>query len=144
MVEKIIHKNLLLGILLRGSFVKNGIEFFTDDQSSQQLGYMKREMNYEIIPHRHNLVSRDVRNTQEVLFIKSGSIRVDFYDDQENYIFSKVLFPLDTILLCEGGHGFHFLEESEIIEVKQGPYLEERDKVRFQSKKTKIIIQDDI
>lgn len=144
MVEKIIYKELLLGILLRGSFEKKGIEFFTDDQSSQQLGYMKREKNYDIIPHRHNLVSRDVRHTQEVLFIKSGKVRVDFYDNDENYLFSKILYPLDTILLCDGGHGFHFIEESEMIEVKQGPYLEERDKVRFNPQQTEIIIQDDI
>jgi hypothetical protein len=144
MVKKIFFNELLLGILLRGSFVKMGIEFFTDDQSSQQLGYMKREENYEIIPHRHNVVSRDVRNTQEVLFIKSGKVRVDFYDNSETYLFSKVLNPLDTILLCDGGHGFHFLEESEIIEVKQGPYLEERDKVRFKPQQTEIIIQDDL
>jgi hypothetical protein len=144
MVEKIVYKELLLGILLRGSFEKRGIEFFTDDQSSQQLGYMKREKNYDIIPHRHNLVSRDVRNTQEVLFIKSGKVRVDFYDNSEVYVFSKILNPLDTILLCDGGHGFHFLEESEIIEVKQGPYLEERDKVRFNPTLTEIIVHDDI
>ena len=144
MVEKIIYKELLLGILLRGSFEKKGIEFFTDDQSSQQLGYMKREKNYDIIPHRHNLVSRDVRHTQEVLFIKSGKVRVDFYDNDEDYLFSKILNPLDTILLCDGGHGFHFIEESEMIEVKQGPYLEERDKVRFNPQQTEIIVQDDI
>ena len=144
MVEKIIYKELLLGILLRGSFEKKGIEFFTDDQSSQQLGYMKREKNYNIIPHRHNVVSRGVKHTQEVLFIKSGKVRVDFYDNDEAYLFSKILNPLDTILLCDGGHGFHFLEESEIIEVKQGPYLEERDKVRFNPQQTEIIVQDDI
>lgn len=144
MVEKLTYKELFLGILLRGSFVKSGIEFFTDDQSSQQLGYMQREKDYEIIPHRHNVISRDVRHTQEVLFIKSGKIRVDFYDNDEAYLFSKILNPLDTILLCDGGHGFYFLEKSEIIEVKQGPYLEERDKVRFNPQQSHLIIKDDI
>lgn len=143
MVEKITYKDLLLGILIRANFNKDGIEFFTDSQSSQQLGYMKRKKNYNIIPHRHNLVSRDVKITQEVLFIKSGKVRVDFYNNEEEYVFSKVLNALDTILLCEGGHGFHFIEESEIIEVKQGPYLEERDKLRFDSNITNIIIQDE-
>lgn len=144
MVEKIIYKELLLGILIRANFKKDGIEFFTDNQSSQQLGYMKREQNYNITPHRHNLLSRDVKITQEVLFIKSGKVRVDFYDNQEKYVFSKILNPLDTILLCEGGHGFHFIEESEIIEVKQGPYVEERDKVRFNSNISNIIIDNEL
>lgn len=134
MVERIEHENRLLGIIIRRNYTKNGIEFFTDNNSSQQLGYMKRPKGYEIIPHRHNFVSRNVGLTQEVLFIKSGLVRVDFYSEQEDYVQSKVLYPLDVILLSQGGHGFHFLEISEIIEVKQGPYIEDRDKIRFNAK----------
>lgn len=37
------------------------------------------------------------------------------------------------MLLAYGGHGFKMLEDSEIIEVKQGPYAGENDKVRFES-----------
>ena len=37
----------------------------------------------------------------------------------------------DIILLAFGGHGFECLEEVEMIEIKQGPYLGEQDKVRF-------------
>ena len=39
--------------------------------------------------------------------------------------------PGDVILLIQGGHGFEVLEEVEMIEVKQGPYVGERDKTRF-------------
>ena len=42
-----------------------------------------------------------------------------------------MLYPGDVILLADGGHGFKMLEPSEIIEVKQGPYCGEQDKVRF-------------
>lgn len=131
MIEKIQEEGLLLALIIRNSFYKDGIEFFTDDDSSQQLGYMNRPKDYEIIPHRHNLVERSVKLTQEVLFIKSGKVRVDFYDNEQNYISSKILFSGDVILLADGGHGFKMLEKSEIIEVKQGPYCGEQDKVRF-------------
>ncbi len=132
MVEKIIHNGLELAIIIRNSFQKEGIEFFTDDNSSQQLGYMNRPESYVIEPHRHNIVPRAVHLTQEVLFIKSGKIRVDFYDNEQDYLKSKILFPGDVILLADGGHGFKMLEKSEMIEVKQGPYNGERDKVRFE------------
>jgi hypothetical protein len=56
---------------------------------------------------------------------------VDFYDNEQNYIKSTILYSGDVILLADGGHGFKMLEPSEIIEVKQGPYSEEIDKVRF-------------
>jgi mannose-6-phosphate isomerase-like protein (cupin superfamily) len=129
--EKIITDNLLLAIIIRSDYKKDGIEFFTNDNDSQQLGYMNRPDGYIIPPHRHNIVPRAVHLTQEVLFIKSGKVRVDFYDNDQNYIQSTVLEKGDVILLSDGGHGFKMLENSEMIEVKQGPYCGERDKVRF-------------
>jgi mannose-6-phosphate isomerase-like protein (cupin superfamily) len=79
----------------------------------------------------HNPVAREVRFTKEVLFIRSGRVRVDFYTEQQAYIESTVLEAGDVILLAYGGHGFEMLEPSEIIEVKQGPYVGEQDKTRF-------------
>lgn len=140
MIEKIVHHNLSLAIIIRNDFKKEGIEFFTNDNDSQQLGYMNRPKDYEILPHRHNIVQREVHLTQEVLFIKSGKVRVDFYDNEQTYLESRILLQGDVILLADGGHGFFMLEPSEIIEVKQGPYCGERDKVRFDSVKEHSVI----
>jgi len=107
------------------------IEFFTPGDFSQQLGYMKRPEKYIIKPHLHNRVQREVHLTNEVLFIKSGKVRVDFYDHDKKYFESQILNKGDVILLAFGGHGFEMLEKSEIIEVKQGPYVGDEDKVRF-------------
>lgn len=136
-MEEIKYQDHLLAIIIFSSFKKDGIAFFTPDDFSQQLGYMKREKNYEIPPHVHNPVKREVVLTQEVLFIKSGKVRVDFYNDDKDYLESRVIEKGDVILLASGGHGFVMLEESEIIEVKQGPYSGDRDKTRFDSVATK-------
>jgi hypothetical protein len=74
-----------------------------------------------------------VHLTQEVLYIKSGKVRVDFYDEERNYLESRIVEKGDVILLASGGHGFQMLEDSEMIEVKQGPYCGDEDKVRFDS-----------
>ncbi len=132
MIENIIHNSINLAIIIRSNYKKDGIEFFTNDNDSQQLGYMNRPEGYVIPPHRHNIIAREVHLTQEVLLIKSGKIRVDFFDNEQNYVKSSVLEKGDVILLSDGGHGFKMLEQSEIIEVKQGPYCGERDKVRFE------------
>tara|TARA_B100000953_G_C17774593_1_gene343486 strand:+ start:85 stop:528 length:444 start_codon:yes stop_codon:yes gene_type:complete len=139
MKEIIKINNKIIAIIIRASFIKNGIEFFTPNNFSQQLGYMKREKDYHIEPHIHNAISREVMLTQEVLFIKSGKVRVDFYSDDQEYYESKILNSGDIILLANSGHGIVTLEKSEIIEVKQGPYLEEEDKVRF-----KAVADDDV
>ena len=133
MIEYFSHENRTLAIIIRATYKKDGIEFFTDDALSQQLAYMNRPSGYEIQPHVHNAIPREVQYTQEVLFIKSGKVRVDFYTDQKYYIESTFLEAGDVILLAFGGHGFHIVESAEIIEVKQGPYAGEHDKTRFKS-----------
>lgn len=131
MVEMITDKGVTLAMLLRTTYQAEGIQFFTPNDFSQQLAYMRRPEGYVIAPHVHNAVPREVQFTKEVLLIKSGKVRVDFYDDGQNYLESRILYQGDVILLAFGGHGFEMLEESEIIEVKQGPYAGEADKTRF-------------
>lgn len=131
MIEKICDNSEVLAIILRSDFKAEGIQFLTPDSYSQQLGYMNRPLGYVIKPHVHNRVSREVHYTNEVLFIKSGRVRCDFYGSDQQYLESRVLNRGDIILLIVGGHGFEMLEPSEIVEVKQGPYVGERDKIRF-------------
>ena len=128
MIEKLVNKGEIISIIIRANYKSENIEFFTPDDFSQQMAYMNREKDYVIPPHIHNPVKREVIYTQEVLFIKSGKVRVDYFDDDRNYLESRVLNQGDVVLLSGG---FYMIEDSEIIEVKQGPYSGDRDKTRF-------------
>jgi len=131
MIDEIRHNDKLLGIIIRNEYHKPGISFFTPDDFSQQLAYLNHPAGKVIPPHVHNKVAREVRITQEILLLKKGKLQIDFYDDQQRYIESRVLYAGDVILLSAGGHGFTVLEEIEMIEVKQGPYAGDQDKTRF-------------
>ena len=131
MIETIKKGDQLLAVIVSGKFREPGIDFFTPNDLSQQLAYMRHPAGKVIDPHVHNPVSRSVHYTQEVLLIKKGRLRVDFYDDEQEYLESRVLEEGDVILLATGGHGFEVLEEIEMIEVKQGPYAGDQDKTRF-------------
>lgn len=121
----------LLALIVSHRYDKPGISFFTSGELSQQLAYMRHPAGKIIEPHVHNPVAREVHYTQETLFIKRGRLRVDFYNEQRGYVQSRVLESGDVILLIEGGHGFEVLEELEMFEVKQGPYVGDQDKTRF-------------
>jgi mannose-6-phosphate isomerase-like protein (cupin superfamily) len=138
MIEKVFFQETQLAIIIRAHYKKEGISFFTPGDFSQQLGYMNRPQGYIIDPHVHNLVERKVTLTQEVLYIKSGKVRVDFYNDDRDYLESRIIETGDVILLAAGGHGFEMLENSEMIEIKQGPYCGDEDKVRFDHTPEKI------
>lgn len=118
-------------MIIRHGYSCEGVNFITPDIYSQQVAYMHHSTGKLIEAHVHNPVHRNVVMTQEVLFIKSGRLRADFYDEYEDYLESRELVAGDIILLVSGGHGFKVLEEVEMIEVKQGPYVGENDKTRF-------------
>lgn len=130
-LEIIKKKDRLLAMIIRNDYTCAGVDFLTPNEYSQQVAYMHHPEGKVIDAHIHNLVHRNVVLTQEVLFIKSGRLRVDIYDDYEDYIESRILESGDVILLISGGHGFRVLEEVEMIEVKQGPYSGDLDKKRF-------------
>lgn len=132
MIENISHEGQLYAIIVRHNYQENGIHFFTPNDFSQQLAYMKHPAGKVIDPHVHNPVKREVHFTKEVLIIKKGKLRVDFYDLNQVYLDSRILETGDVILLSEGGHGFSVLEDLEMFEVKQGPYAGDADKTRFE------------
>ncbi len=130
---QITHNDLILAILIPASYNEPGIHFFTPNEFSQQLAFMRHPTGKKIQAHVHNPVPRTVEYTQEVLFIRKGKLRVDFYSQQQEYLESYLLQSGDVILLIKGGHGFEVVEEVEMIEVKQGPYAGDADKTRFDS-----------
>jgi mannose-6-phosphate isomerase-like protein (cupin superfamily) len=132
MIEEIKHNDTLLAIIIRRDFARDGIHFFTPDEFSQQLAYMSHPAGKVIPAHVHNPVERTVHFTKEVLFIRKGRLRVDFYTEAQEYLESRILEGGDVILLSEGGHGFQALDDLQMFEVKQGPYTGEGDKTRFE------------
>ena len=130
-MERIEHNGELLALIVRRDFSAPGIHFFTPDDLSQQLAFMRHPVGKAIAPHVHNPVPREVHYTEEVLVLRRGKLRVDFYAEDRSYLGSHILEAGDVILLIKGGHGFEVLEEVEMFEIKQGPYAGEADKTRF-------------
>ena len=131
-IENITHDGNVIAIIIRNEYTYEGIKFLSQEDFSLQIGYMSRPQGYKVIPHIHNPVKRNTIGTQEVLFIKKGRIRIDFYSYEQNYLESRELAAGDVIFLIGAGHGIDFIEPSEIFEVKNGPYIEGADKGRFE------------
>ena len=131
MFENIYHNEFHLAIIVRNEYNKDGITFFTQNDLSQQLAYMSHKKGKIIQAHIHLPVERSVLYTQEVLVIKKGVLKVNFYDKNTNFIDSRLLYPLDVILLLSCGHGFEVIEDVDMYEIKQGPYAGDLDKHKF-------------
>ena len=135
-IEIIKNKDDILAIIIYGDFCREGVNFFTPDDFPQQIGSLSHKAGKIIEPHIHKAIKREIYLTQEVLMLKKGKIKVDFYDSERNYFASRILRSNDVISLTGGGHGFEVLEDADIIEVKQGPYLGKDDKTLLKNIET--------
>jgi len=132
MIENITYKKKLFAIIIRSRYLKKqGINFFTSNNLSLQVAYMNHPRNHKIQPHIHLKRLKKIYDTNEVLIILEGSMKVDFYDVKKNYLKSKILNKNDIIILIFGAHGFKIKKNCKFIEVKQGPYLINKDKKKF-------------
>ena len=136
MIEKIKYKKKLYALIVRGKYrSKKGITFFTNNKDIQQFGYMNHKKNHIIKPHIHKRQTRKLIYTSEVILILKGKLRVDFYTTKKKYLFSKLLNEKDIIMLVHGAHGFKVVENVQMIEIKQGPYITKLDKIKFNETK---------
>jgi hypothetical protein len=131
MLIKIEHNNQLIAFIIRKDFEQPGINFITEGRSSLQVGMLNHPASGVIHAHTHQVHPRTIEDTQEVLFLRKGRLRVDFFTDDRDYLESVILEAGDTLILVSGGHGFEILEDIDMIEVKTGPYMEAGDKTRF-------------
>ena len=129
-VEVIEYNGMKIALIVRGEVKREGVHFFTPSESPLQLGVISHKGGTKIKPHIHREIERTINRTQEVLHVEDGCIAVDLYTPEGKKIRTEILRRGDTILLMGGGHGITVLEDSKIIEVKQGPYKGvENDKV---------------
>ena len=129
LAEFIVSNQQLIAILLRSGEGEDGSSFVTSSESALQLSVKRHPSGHVIKAHTHTVRDRTLSQTQEVLVLRSGSLRVDFYDEKSSYLESRVLTGGDVVLLASGGHGFEVLEDVDMIEVKLGPYQGDSEKV---------------
>lgn len=123
-------KEQVMAILIPSSCKFNGINFITDNEYYQQIACMNHLAGHNITPHFHNRIRRTVEMTCETLVIRKGILRVILYEDmKEKHKFN--VCSGDILALFSGGHGFKVIEDVDMIEIKQGPFLGDIDKTRF-------------
>ena len=131
MIKLIKYKKKILGLIISHKQSKNKVNFYTPNSFTQQVGFISHNKGTYIKPHTHTKFLRKIYKTSEVLYVKKGKIRVDFYLSKKKYLFSKIVNKENIIVLNEGSHGFKIIEKCVLIEIKQGPFNSKIDKKRF-------------
>ena len=123
-IEEVRIENVLLAKLITSDDWKEGLCFFSNESDFIQVGTWHYSKGKELLAHIHNKVDRMVSRTQEVIFVKNGSIKAMIYDFEGNHVKDLIAKKEDTLILLNGGHGYIILEnDTQVLEIKNGPYL---------------------
>ena len=121
--ETVEHNGEQIALILRKNLKVDGLEFFTQQDNPFQVGIHNRPKGLKLSPHFHHLDKPLIIDTiQEILIVQKGKIRITFYSSDSKVITKKILGEGDSILLMSEGHGVDFLQDSQVLEIKQGPY----------------------
>ena len=131
-IEVISEGDQPLMYLIHAEWMPQKTEFLTPDHFGQQMGMIVRGAQERILPHVHLPVTREVKGTTECIMVRKGSCDIDIYNSSKRLLTSRRLNTGDIALLLGGGHGFRMREDTVLFEVKQGPYVGEKDKERFE------------
>jgi hypothetical protein len=124
---------LVLALIVRHNYMPATTQFPTPSDYKQQIGFVVYPAGGRVEPHLHLPLERRLTGTSEVILVRRGRARVDFYRDDKVFVASRILDQGDLVLLVTGGHGFEFLEDTVLLEVKQGPYTGLIEKERFEA-----------
>ena len=121
----------VLAVVVASDTSAEGISFLTNPSDQFQIGLLGWPTDHVIDAHTHVQLDRTISRTSEVIFVRSGAVNMSLYTDDGSHLIDHELRGGDVVVLLSGGHGFTMLEPSQLVEIKQGPYLGEKEKIRF-------------
>ena len=132
-METITHNNQILAIIYRDDDWVEGLNFITPNELFVQVGSRWSQKGKKLASHVHNDFERSAMRTQEMTYVKKGSMKVLLFDEKHNHLQDFILKEGDLAVFAYGGHGYEILEDgTKIIEAKNGPFVDvETDKTKF-------------
>ncbi len=123
-MEKIFYNNTLIAVLFKK--FKNGVIPLTDPLEPLRVFVHKCQKGKYTKAHMHEPKKRVTQKLQECLVVIKGKIKIDLYGSDKKIFKSIFLFVGQVRILVSGWHAVHLLVDCESVEVKNGPFIEDK------------------
>lgn len=130
-IEHVTWNGQFIATILRRDFRPEKTTFVTPDAYYQQTGLVVYPAGGVISRHVHLPLQRHLIGTPETILVRAGKVEVELFGLDRTPLGTWVLKEGDLIILAGGGHGFRCLEDTILLEVKQGPYTGLKEKEFF-------------
>ena len=121
----------VLAVIARAEYTPEATSFVTPDTFTQQLGFIVYPAGEQVASHLHLPIERHLSGTSEAIIVRSGRAILSIYNDDRLCVYKSSMEQGDIVVLVAGGHGFEMLEDTVLMEIKQGPYTGLKEKERF-------------
>jgi len=125
---KINNKTVLTIIRDKSNFKKD--YFLTEKNQTFQLGMLKFKKGGEVQPHYQVKKKRIIFKTSKFIYLKKGEFFLNIFKKKKK-IKSFLIKKNDMILIDDVSISLEFTKPSLLIEIKQGPYNKNKDKIKF-------------
>jgi len=113
-------------VAIRVRTFKTGTSPVSSPVGPLQLMTMKREKGSIAKAHRHIPKKRVTEMLQECLIVIKGKIRYDLFDARKRVFRKVVVRKGEAMLILNVAHAVHFLEDSLVYELKNGPFINDK------------------
>ncbi|MCS7259271.1 MAG: hypothetical protein NZ765_00610 [Anaerolineae bacterium] len=121
-IEHIMWHDQHIATIIRRDYLPDKTTFVTPDSYYQQAGFIVYPRGGVIRRHMHLPLQRHLVGTSEALIVRKGRVEAELFALDKTPLGTWILEEGDLILLVAGGHGFRCLEDTILLEIKQGPY----------------------
>ena len=130
-IKNISHNDELYSSIFDLNNINEGLDFLTNNDSFVQVGTWKYEKGKILDAHYHNTFERKSYITQEVVLVLEGKIICNLYTTNGEFIASEEIRENQLIIQFQGIHEYEILENSKVLEIKNGPYFgPDKDRTR--------------
>ncbi len=134
--REIFHESVHVATIVKPLDASDGLSFVTDDEKFLQLGIWNYKKNTQLDNHFHNEFERKSYKTNEFVFVLKGEIECNLYTEEGEFIERVLIKESEGIIQHNYAHEYKMLEDSIILESKNGPFMGvEKDKTVIGEKK---------
>lgn len=116
-----------------GDYIQSPSLFFSQPGESLQVGSLRFPVGGSAQAHIHKGRNPGgVYPVVELIIVLRGVAKADIFDETKTLVETLTIRVGDMLLLKRGGHGFRFAVETQLLDVRPGPYVDrEADKDVF-------------
>ena len=123
-MEQIFYKKKLVAIKI--AKMPAGTSPVTQGKEPFQALTLKHPKGKYLLAHKHKPRRRTTTRLQECLVILKGKVKIDLYGPDDKKFKYIYLNAGEALLLANGGYGIHVMQNAEMMEFKNGPFLEDK------------------